>query len=139
MLPPASITVLLPHGQKTITRSIYSIFPAEELHDIHKLPLLEANYIKHALPYHLSEPVTSAELLGTHYINVNAYETVQEVIQVLNADKTGYRDKKIVSLREWNSNRGGLQVGRSNQERKIMELCANLEMPMGCDATCRTA
>jgi hypothetical protein len=136
MLPPASITVLLPNGQKTITRSIYSIFPAEELHSNHKLPLLEANYIKHALPYHLSDPVRSAELLDTHYINVNAYESVEEVIQVLKADKAGYRDKKVVSLRDWN--KAGLRVGR-DQESRIKKLCGNLEMPMGCDATCRSA
>jgi len=138
MVPPATVNVIL-DNHSTVTRSLFAVFPMQDLVVEQGLPILEADYISHALPYH-TEPdnaTVMTELLASNPLRTRAYKSVQEVAERL--QQPDFAAKRVVTLVDWEANTlapGNLPKPK-NQNHIVKETCYHLEQFPGCDRMCR--
>lgn len=132
MVPPSIVTVKLSDGE-TVLRDFFSVFPVDQLIFEKLLPLLESQYVQHALPYHVNDVEMTNSLLAENNINMAAYGGVEQITEALLQGE--WRDRLSVTLANWQSGRlGGLTLDKLGDVRT----CAQLEKEPGCAQICRS-
>lgn len=132
MVPPSLVTVKLFDGE-TIIRDFFSVFPVDELVFDKSLPLLESQYVQHALPYHTGNNEMTSSLLAENDINMAAYGGLEQVVDALQQDE--WRGRLSITLANWQSGRlGGITLDSLNDVRT----CAKLDKEPGCAQICRS-
>lgn len=133
MVPPSIVTVKLSNGE-TVLRDFFSVFPVDQLVFDKSLPLLESQYVQHALPYHVENPEMTASLLAENNINMAAYGGIEQVADALLTTEWRYRFS--VTLSNWQSGRLG---GTTLDSLSDVRTCSQLHKEPGCAQICRTA
>lgn len=136
MVPPATINVILEDGQ-TVNRGLFSVLPMHELVVQQGLPLLEADYIGHAVPYHTSDPQTIDQLLQRNPLRVRAYKTVQDIIERL--QREDFASKQVVTLEDWEATTLQPEAALKsldNNNQMLTQLCYHLDQQPACDRMC---
>lgn len=131
MIPPSLVTVNSPNGE-TVLRDFFSVFPVDHLVFDKALPLLESQYVQHALPHHSEDYEATSSLLAENNINMAAYGGVEQVVEALQAQE--WRDRLSITLANWQSGRLG---GETLDSLADVQTCADLHEAPGCARICR--
>lgn len=131
MVPPSLVTVKLSDGE-TVLRDFFSVFPVDNLVFDKSLPLLESQYVQHALPYHSEDYDATSSLLAENNLNMAAYGGVEQVIDALHEDE--WRNRLSITLANWQSGRMG---GQTLESLADVQTCADLQEAPGCARLCK--
>lgn len=132
MVPPSLVTVKLADGE-TVLRDFFSVFPVDALVFDYDLPLLEAQYVQHALPYLSEDSELTSSLLSENNLNMGAYGGIEEVATALVGDE--WKNRLSITLANWQSGRLG---GETLQNLDSIRTCAQLHEAPGCARICRS-
>jgi len=132
MVPPSIVTVELSDNDTTI-RDFFSVFPVDHLVFDKSLPLLESQYVQHALPYHVDNINMTSSLLAENNINMAAYGGLEQVVDALMEDE--WKDRLSVTLASWQSGRLGGDILDSLSD---VRTCTQLNKEPGCAQICRS-
>lgn len=133
MIPPSIVTVKLSNGE-TVLRDFFSVFPVDHLIFDKSLPLLESQYVQHALPYHVNDVEMADSLLADNNFNMAAYGGVEQVTEALQQEE--WKDRLSITLVNWQSGRLG---GHTLDELSDARTCAQLDKEPGCAQICRSS
>jgi hypothetical protein len=138
MILPDFVTVdLTKYGHGVLVRRPYEALHYTVIYMYLGLPLLESDYIKHAIPHQrrperisMAVADTSESLLATNEVRCELFSNTEEVITKLLAPNMAKR--RVISLTGWNK-----MKGRVPEEYRQVFTCVDMQKEITCNNWCR--